>query len=275
MRGLARQQGFTLIELIVVIMVLGILSIGGTQFIVNSVEGYRDAAIRERQGSTAKVVVEKISRELRNALPNSARSTDSHACLEFIPALGGSIYTSLPLIIASSGFSSVPFISGGAPPIGRVAVYPLTTAEIYSPASTSAEASTISPAVTNIQADLEDDSSEVTVQFERVHRFPLGSPQRRWFMVSEPVSYCIDATDRLFRYSNYGYKLEQPSPGGFGTGKEDVLGGRSLLAVGVSGQFIVEEATLLRNALVQLDLEFREAGEGLSVTHEVQLRNVP
>ncbi|MFT6915233.1 MAG: MSHA biogenesis protein MshO [Motiliproteus sp.] len=273
----ARTQGFTLVELILVIVVLGIISVGGTQFIVNSVEGYRDSAIRERQGSTAKVAVEKITRELRDALPNSARNTDDYACIEFIPTLGGSIYTSMPLIIAASEFSSVPYISGGAPSIGRVAVYPLRTSEVYSPASTSADASSISPPLAGsvVSADLEDDFSEVSIEFERAHRFPLGSPQGRWFMVSDPVSFCIDATNRLFRYSNYGFIENQPTSGSFDTLDKNVSNGRSLLALGVSGQFTVEQATLQRNALVQLDLDFREAGEGLRVIHEVQLRNVP
>ena len=272
-----RQQGFTLIELIVVIVVLAIISFGSTQYIVNSVESYMDTAMRERQGSAARVAVEKISRELRNALPNSARTSALGECIEFMPVLGGSIYTSLPLTpAASNAFRSVPFIISGGPEIGRVAVYPLNPDEIYNPATDSTTASSISPPLdpSVITADLEG-STEILVQLSRAHQFPLDSPVRRWFMVSEPVSFCVDNAAKLFRYSGYGFNLVQPTPGGFGGLNEQVSGGRSLLAVGVSGSFVVQPATLQRNALVQLDLDFRERGEGLTIKHEVQLRNVP
>ncbi len=267
------QQGFTLVELIMVIVVLGIIAIGSTQYIVNSAASYRDTALRERQGSVARVAIERISRELRNALPNSVRSSALRECLEFVPVLGGSVYTSLPLLSASNAFTSVPFITDGAPPLGRVAVYPLSSAEIYAPAAISS----ISPALdsSQVSADLESLTDVVSVRLASAHRFPLGSPQRRWFMVSEPVSFCVDTAGKLFRYSGYGFIATQPTPGSFPAGQEQVSAGRALLASGVSGGFEVLPATLQRNALVQLELDFRERGEGLTLSHEVQLRNVP
>ncbi|MEH6470156.1 MAG: type II secretion system protein [Halopseudomonas sp.] len=268
---LSRQQGFTLIELVVVIVLLGIISFGSTQYIVNSAESYMDTARRERQGSAARVTVEKISRELRNALPNSVRTSVANDCIEFVPVLGGSIYTSLPLMTASNGFSSVPFIVDGAPDIGRVAVYPLNTDEIYDLSATSAAASSVSPRVTSSQAGLEG-NAEVDVQLDREHQFPLDSPGRRWFMVSDPVSFCLDG-ERLYRYSDYGFFAIQPLPGGVNL--TESVPQRHLLAIGTSGNFVVQAATLQRNALVQLNLDFRERGEGVTINHEVQLRNVP
>ena len=103
-----RQCGFTLIELIVVIVLLGILGFGTTQFIINSSQSYVDTARRERQGSAARTAIEKMSRELRNALPNSVRTSAGNSCIEFVPVLGGSIYTSLPTTTASSGLPRYP-----------------------------------------------------------------------------------------------------------------------------------------------------------------------
>ncbi|MEH6814446.1 MAG: prepilin-type N-terminal cleavage/methylation domain-containing protein, partial [Motiliproteus sp.] len=59
------QRGFTLVELIIVIVVMGILSFGMVQFILNSSDAYSDAARRERMGSTGRAAIEKMAREIR------------------------------------------------------------------------------------------------------------------------------------------------------------------------------------------------------------------
>ncbi|WP_421867641.1 prepilin-type N-terminal cleavage/methylation domain-containing protein [Motiliproteus sp.] len=270
--GLRSTQGFTLVELVVVIVVMAVLGVGVSQFIVNTSDSYVSTALRDRQGSAARAVVERISRELRNALPNSVRVSADQQCLEFVPVLGGSIYTRIPLTSASSSFSSIPFSSGAAPSIGRVAVYPINTASVYNLATTSAAMSSISPDVSSSQSALED-TVEIDVQLSRAHRFPLESPSQRWFMVDDPVSFCFSGT-QLFRYRDYDYLTSQPSPGGFGSGNEQTPK-RALLANGASGSFVVIPATLQRNALVQMNLDLRERGEGVSIVHEVQLRNAP
>ena len=267
------QSGFTLVELVVVIVVLAVLGVGVTQFIVNSSQGYVDTAMRERQGSAARAAIERISRELRNALPNSARTSADNQCLEYVPVLGASIYTQVPLLSASNAFMSIPFVSSAsAPSIGRVAVYPIDTAEIYSPATTSAAASSISPQLSSDAADLVD-TAAIRIELANEHRFLSDSPSRRWFMVDQPVSFCF-SDGKLFRYSQYGFNATQALPGSGNLGTEAVPD-RMLLAGGASGSFVVTPATLQRNALVQLNLELREQDEGVSISHEVQLRNVP
>ena len=277
-----KQRGFTLIELIVVIVMLGILSFGTTQFIVNSSQSYMDTARRERQGSAARMAVEKISRELRSALPNSVRVVDLDGslsvdnqgdCIEFVPVLGGSIYTSLPVTSSAAQFSSVPYLTGGAPAVSsalgspsRVAVYPISTAGIYTLSASSAISSEVDP------LSVLEDTIEVDVLLDQLHQFPLGSPGRRWFMVANPVSFCIGADGKLFRYGDYGFSATQSVPIG---SLPNSVPKRSLLAIGTSGGFVVVPATLQRNALVQLNLDVRERGEGVSINHEVQLRNVP
>ncbi len=268
-----RQRGFTLIELIMVIVLLGILSFGTTQFIVNSSQSYVDTARWQQQGSSVRAAVEKISRELRNALPNSVRVVDRDGflsadkqgdCIEFVPVLADSIYTSLPLAAPATLFNAVPFVSSTGPSINpqssRVSVYPINANDIYLLSATSTVSSLLDA------SSMLEGTAEVAVLMQQPHRFPRGSPGQRWFMVSDPISFCIDSGGRLFRYSRYGFQPAQPTPGLLG---HEAVPERSLLAVGVRGRFGVTPA------LVQLTLAIRERGEGFSISHEVALRHVP
>ena len=101
-----RAHGFTLIELVVVITVMGILSVGAVAFITDASDGYASTVRRTELGSTMRLAAERMTRELRNALPNSVRV--SGACLEFIPVDGGSSYLNLPVSIASSAIDVMP-----------------------------------------------------------------------------------------------------------------------------------------------------------------------
>jgi MSHA biogenesis protein MshO len=95
-------NGFTLIELITVIVVLGIVSVGVSGFLRSGLQIYSDANERDQLLSQSRFVIERVSRELRAAIPNSVRlqysaSADTQ-CLEFVPALWTSYYTTLPVI---------------------------------------------------------------------------------------------------------------------------------------------------------------------------------
>ncbi|WP_207060640.1 PilW family protein [Motiliproteus sp. SC1-56] len=273
------SRGFTLIELIVVIVVMGIMAFGTVQFIVNSSQGYADAARRGRLGSTGAVAVEQLARELRNALPNSVRAGRSPnvgiPCLEYVPVLAGTHYLDIPVQSASSGFLSVPFMA--PPAIGRVAVYPLQAADIYRLASVPGEPSVISAEkVITAPSDLVG-TAAVRVGWGSSHAFPSASPTGRWFMVDEPVSFCV-VGDKLFRYAGYGFHSVQPFPQESSAPLPAAVPQRRLLAdaLVLEGEpFRLIAATLQRNALVRLDLSFKAGDEGVRIQHEVQLRNVP
>jgi len=104
-------------------------------------------------------------------------------------------------------------------------------------------------------------------------QFANHSPRQRFFLVDVPISYCVDG-EYLFRYKNYGLQASQDNVADLPA----VLPDRALLADGVDISpvpFQYETATLARNAIVTLDLQFIEAGETQRLVSEVQLRNVP
>ncbi len=256
-------RGFTLVELVVVIAVMGILSIGAVAFITDASDGYASTVRRTELGSTMRLASERMARELRSALPNSARVAGS--CLEFIPAEGGASYLNAPVSIAAAEFDVIAPIDASMAGT-RIAIFPDQPSALYSltdPGVISPPASFAPPDANNI----------VRVTLASAHRFPVESPQRRFYLLRSPVSYCVDQ-NRLWRYQNYGFSAVQPGISALPT----TMPGRSLIGEDLAESappFTFASATLMRNAQVRIDLEFRDGADSLHIHHMVQLRNVP
>jgi len=92
------QQGFTLVELVTVIVILGVLATSITSFLRFGTKSYTDASDREALISSARFVIERLNREVRNALPNSIRTIGANnECLEFVPVDKSVIYLDIPV----------------------------------------------------------------------------------------------------------------------------------------------------------------------------------
>ena len=261
------QSGFTLIELTVVIALLGIISVGVTGFIVNSVQGYSDLARRDGIAATSRVAMDRMVRELRNSLPNSVRTHQdaSGACLEYVPILDATTYISIPVSSSASTLSIVPFSE--APELGRTAIYPISSSAVYQTGSPAVISPTISSAASSLLGP-----GVTTLSLASAHQYPTESPAKRMFIVSDPISYCVVA-DRLYRYSNYARSSLQPMPSTLPTTEPN----RALLAYPVAANqpFTAVNATLQRNALVMLEFSVEQNSERLLIQQEVQIRNAP
>ncbi|MGV8836047.1 PulJ/GspJ family protein, partial [Cellvibrio sp.] len=89
--------GFTLIELIRVIVVLSILGTIGSGFVVRTTESYQRTQTRALLVNTSRQALERMTRQLRIALPYSVRVTNGGNCLEFMPiAAGGNYFDPVP-----------------------------------------------------------------------------------------------------------------------------------------------------------------------------------
>lgn len=70
-----RQAGFTLIELISVVVLLGVLAGLGGMFFVSGTKGALQARVNEEAGMAAEMALERISLELRDALGAGGAAT--------------------------------------------------------------------------------------------------------------------------------------------------------------------------------------------------------
>lgn len=274
-----KNSGFTLVELVMVIVVLGILSVGSVSFISNSAKGLVDTAERQALASSATIAVEKVLREVRRALPNSVRtfSDGGNECLELVPILHSSEYVSIPIASIASTFESIKFFSATGTESGFVAVYPTSTGSVYgtSPATDRAVSSMTAQAGPVGGAGINLNMQTLTFSAAPGYRFPTESPRKRFFLVDQPISFCDDVNGRLWRYQNYGFQVS----GGSGiptSGSNRILIADSLQPNSLI--FNILPAQLQRNAVVRMSLIIERSdspAEQVDISQEVQLRNVP
>ena len=185
-----KVSGFTLIEMVVTIVIIGILGVGISSFIGNTTKGMVDTAERSQVATIAWLVSERLSKSLRHALPNSIRISTDSRCLEYIPIYAGTDYLSVPIAVSASQFEVAPFsnLSNGfnftTQPL-RAAVYPHTTTGLYTLSTTS----TISSAVSQLSAGVTINAQPITLSPSP--QFSLYSPHNRLFSVLEPHPFCF------------------------------------------------------------------------------------
>lgn len=252
-------KGFTLIELIVTLVVLSALMAGTAVYITNTTLAYNNISQRNQLATLGRLTVERVTREIRNALPNSIRIAGN--CIEYLPILGSSVYLDLPTDTAASNFNAAgftPAVANGSP---YVVVYPYDRAALYTGANPGPRAAFTSAAGSPVSS----------VTLAAAHQFNRHAPQRRFYIVDSPTSLCVSGTD-LLRYRGYSITAAQNAPP---AGNPELFAEHvQLNDSGAIIPFRYSPGTLQRNAVVALDLRFQIDGEWIRLFHEVQIRNV-
>lgn len=105
-----RHRGFTLIEMVIVVVITGIIAGVAAGLIVTTVRGYMDQDRRATLVDIAETALTRVTRDVRRALPNSVRVADnaghtgSVSCnspgqlcaIEFINVIDGGRYRAKP-----------------------------------------------------------------------------------------------------------------------------------------------------------------------------------
>ncbi|MBU2870300.1 type II secretion system protein [Colwellia sp. E2M01] len=278
-------QGFTLLEMILVIMILGIMAVGISGFISLSTQTYINATARDELVGNARFVIERLSRELRNALPNSIRVKNFNAgqgqCLQFTPIIASTVYTDIPVMPepASNSLSIIPFNNNEGDSFqcdtvsncnALATVYPLSTDDIYAD-STAALGKTfqVESVTDNIVFGTAVDLSEIILN--QAINFIEDSPTKRLYIINDQVSYCV-TSGFISRYQENIASGNQIAPP---VSSSTLMAG--YLTTNFNGHlpFNYQPATLRRNAVVQIHLKFTQDDESYVFDHEVHINNVP
>lgn len=248
--------GFTLIELIVVMVILGILASIGFGFVIKVMDNYQATQRRALILNTARPALERMTRQLRDALPYSVRIVNSGNCVEFMPIAAGGNY-----------LDQVPDQANGAPASASIAVSPyvidfgvahyvtigaLAATEIYG-AGAASRASYSSGTAT-------------TVQLSAAKQWLRNSINQRFYLLDNAQAFCV-VGDELRFYE--GINANDASV--------TVSSGYSLLAKSVQATtpFVLEMGSENRNTLVTMDITFSKDSESMNFVQRVMIRNVP
>lgn len=272
-------HGFTLIEMIMVIVLLGILSTVLVVFIVTPFQAARDMERRAELVDAADLALNQIARELRAALPNSIRVHGS-GHIEFIGTVTGGRYRRLPAPGGGSDIfvparSSDSFdVLGKLPDFGQVVTRP-PGADCGTAAGHCLSVFNTGQPDFNVYAG--DNlaaitaASENSISYDRSasgRAFVTHSPQQRFFVFDNVVSYvCNPTTGALRRHAGYGLSTGTPSlpPGG----------GELVATRVVDCQFSYFPGTATRRGLVSLRLDLEDDGERVFLLVQAQVLNTP
>ncbi len=274
-------RGFTLIESIIVIVVVGILFSVIAVFIVPPVQAYLATQARVALTDQADLALRRIGRDLRLALPNSTRvmSTATTSTLELIPTAGAARYATEGANRLVFGTTATAFALVGPPltvAAGQQLVFYNLGSGVVGSDAYAANGSAAEQALSNRRTSTTPAGDANALTMNSAAGLPVGgfAPPYRVFAVDTPVTYrCDTTTGRLTRHSNYGFVAAQPDPPTAGTA--------AVLATGVQACRFSADGTVVasRAALVNLALTLATATpsgvETVALQHAVHVNNLP
>jgi MSHA biogenesis protein MshO len=289
-----RPRGFTLVEMVIVIVITGIIGGMVAVFIRVPVQGYMDVTARAALADTADTAARRLTRDVRLALPNSVRVSADGLFLELLltktggrylsdsdPAGLGNVLGFDPERTYTKSFSVVGAMPADA--LGarqaisvgdQIVVYNLGTTYMPNDAYSCSAATGCNRAqVTGVAGRVVTlDSYPFTTA-----PAPLPSPSNRFQVVTTPVTYACNLKDgTLIRYAGYTIQAIQPAVENAAPleTKKGALLARQVAACAFSYTVLAN----VQRGLVNIDLSLGAANSNtgvLRLVQQVQARNTP
>ncbi|HWV15958.1 MAG TPA: prepilin-type N-terminal cleavage/methylation domain-containing protein [Cellvibrio sp.] len=250
------HSGFTLIEVVAVVVVLSILAVLGGKFVFESTRAYNSTQTRSQLVNTGRQAVESMTRQLRVSLSYSVRVTNTNTCLEFMPIVSGGSYLnpvadSVNGVAASASIAVSPHsIDSGSAQF--VSIGAASSTEVYGVAPVSRETL--------------NSRTVTSLTLNAAKTWQRNSLGQHFFLLDAPQAFCI-----------VGGQLRFYSGQDATTASVNTASAYSLLADNVTATtpFSVSSGSENRNTNVLFNITFVKNGESISLNQTVMIRNVP
>ncbi len=244
------KKGFTLIELIITMVLLGIISGLGVNILSNVFSGYADSGDKNFLFNEAKFTFERIEKELRFAVPNSAKADDT--VFQYVVFKKAMFYNN----IGTKSIKIYDNLTNINLTGEKLSIYNLSPSDIFTSNTNLQKLYTVTSMVENT-----DKSWTLSLNKDII----ADSPYHRCFIVDTPVTVFKEGNKlkRCFDYAINGSN-------GVNSGKCSIL---TSYVNSVSFQY--EAGNSYKNAILTINLSLQKNGITVNYKHEVQLRNAP
>ena len=264
------QRGFTLMELIMVIVIAGILGTMTVSFITKPMEGYMDLSRRAQLVDSAEMSMRMMARDIRRALPNSIRcegGCDESDTIEMVNTVTGGRYRAEYSDDIDNPGDPMQFGDDTSfDVLGEVInADQISTSHhvvIYNLSSEGDDYNAYSTAGMHNRAGISA-FTDTHITLDSPLGISQGSPQQRFFIVDSTISYHCE--------NNTLYRTQPSGIAGTITTNTDTPVARNV----IDCKFSYEPGSATRSALVTISLTLEDASERVTLLHQVHVDNVP
>ncbi len=275
-----RERGFTLVEMVTVIVLLGIVAVVLAPFIANAMQAWHDGKARAELVARGHLALERLAREVRQAVPNSLETLDAGQGIQFVRSRAGGRYIERfdnygaaftrmnrrfrknatlanGLYTLGSGLS---VSAGDILVIGNTSPAALKTFPGDGPAVVLTGVGATTPAT--------DGTAQGQILGFASHRFPVESPGRHFAIADQTVE--VGLTGNTLRWHTAAGLGNYDASADWGASDPVLVDGVSAVS------FTYAPGTPAATGVLRIDLALvTDAGNGIRLYHEVHVRNTP
>jgi MSHA biogenesis protein MshO len=270
------QCGFTLVELVMVIVIMGVIGGVVAVFMKGPVDAYFALGRRAALSDAADTAVQRISLDTRRALPNSIRVSADSLCMDLIPVKTLGLYR-------TSGAGALTFApatanvfnmlgANSANPALAIAANDLVVVNNQGIAGHDAYAGdNLAPvgAVANVVGPPVETAITIAPK-----SFPTASPLKRFQLVAgseRVVSYACTAAGTLVRAVNAASLAQNCLPGGAIAAGAAV----NMLAKNLTSCSFQYTSNFLNDGVLLVKMQMTDSTDSISLQHQVNMDNTP